>query len=515
MDRIPSLRRPDDFPQSQIDTKRPRTCSDIPHATSPRSPQSPSLSMSNPGSYCHTPKATIYISGDDGNGERTPLSDASDMTRSLQGLCLTASISFNSPRSAGRECTSGEPPKSSPFIYCETDTFGGDKTTRASHANISVFPDSPMIPALPPCKPATRLPGVKNRLELVLAEREIERLSREMMVDSSTPSESNWSAARVRFDDDVKVYEYDKPVYDDSASEADMSGFQPSSEGLEGWSNCSPDGSLSTLPEADDCISAPTNIAFIPLIPNRRLVGGGGEDIEKKHYDRFKKLRSDSFRSPSLEYRKSDVPNLTAVETPHQRPTPIRICLPTATSTPSLPSSSSSPSSKPNLTSSDTPGYSTAENLPPDSGAVSSANRRMNSILDTPSLPTPSYLVPPSFPSPVGTITVQSPTGVDKLFAESLRPSEDSFEPQTPSARSRKGSNRASMDESATLAGGDRTSRSASSAMLGFKSCRSLSPLSRFQTLVTDTIELSSARDDDREDQDNNKRMNSTPAVVV
>eukprot|EP01054_Gregarina_sp_Poly1_P010865 Gregarina_sp_Poly_1__10864@NODE_844_length_6011_cov_277_085128_g601_i1_p1_GENE_NODE_844_length_6011_cov_277_085128_g601_i1NODE_844_length_6011_cov_277_085128_g601_i1_p1_ORF_typecomplete_len496_score59_96_NODE_844_length_6011_cov_277_085128_g601_i138145301 len=495
MERSTTLRRAHSTP-SQLEAKR--LCMSTPSADA-FSPTIPFRSAND--AWASLDPATID----------TDSSHSGDMTHCLEGLRLGSSLSFSSPRSIGRDAKSEIPPKSTPFVYCETDTFGGDQTTKASapttlaHTSISGFPAS-STPLDQPVKAATKLPGVKNRLELVLAEREIERLSRELMGDLTTPSESNWSAAKVRFDDDVKVFEYDKPVYDEILEDS-LLGFQPNNVGLEPWSAALHCGSNSDISEfGDDCICAPPHMAFIPLIPNRRLVGGGGEEIEKRQYNRCKKraMCTEPMSAPSciddsggVSGGTSSCPNL------NERSEYYDAAANRAAR------NGSETAAQMRRTISEMDDETSTSNCDATKRVGLSSVQNSNNTLP--------YFFPPPLLSPIAQVTVQSPTGVDKLLAESLRPTEDSQEPQTPSARSRKGSMsscRASMDESASGGGGgDRTNR-AGSSNLGFKSCRSLSPLSRFQTLVTDSIDLKT-KDNSSEEQDNNKRMNSTQAVVV
>eukprot|EP01053_Blabericola_migrator_P007211 Blabericola_migrator_1__7210@NODE_365_length_9399_cov_81_035255_g292_i0_p1_GENE_NODE_365_length_9399_cov_81_035255_g292_i0NODE_365_length_9399_cov_81_035255_g292_i0_p1_ORF_typecomplete_len645_score81_81_NODE_365_length_9399_cov_81_035255_g292_i046156549 len=409
----------------------------------------------------------------------------------LQGLCLTSSISFQSPRNA-TGCDHLPPSTSSPFIYCETDTFGGDQTTRAVDANISSFPLTTSPP--PPYKrsstrqrrliltdqrtassPTNSTVGDEN-VDVVEAEAR-EAPSQEVSKDEDDGDfRLPWCAAKVRFNDDVKVFEYDKPVYDDLLNDEELmtlkagaldDGFQPNNAGLENW-NTDAAYASETLDDMDDCICAPAHIAFIPLIPNRRLVGGGSEDIEKKLYDRLKRkpdssynVNTESSSADSTCHTSDDRPPSPAAApvakstldvsvgvTPRHTPSPRLLTESIESEPPSLEVFTAvlnmgSPAVTPPAK------QASGEYRGEDSSQSSNEDPLVPSLqvllpVASPglisSLSSPSAAPTLSLLSPVSKLTVQSPTGVDKLYAESLRPTEDSMEPQTPSARSRKSS---------------------------------------------------------------------------
>lgn len=117
---------------------------------------------------------------------------------------LTSTISFNSPRQHHTP-----PPISSPFIYLETDSFGGgDVTRRASLISppASLPNDTPVHKS----SPASYLPGVKSRLRRVLAEMEYE-ISHpiEFELEQQQHFEvANWKPKKVRFHAHVQLYTY-------------------------------------------------------------------------------------------------------------------------------------------------------------------------------------------------------------------------------------------------------------------------------------------------------------------
>eukprot|EP01056_Protomagalhaensia_sp_Gyna25_P002339 Protomagalhaensia_sp_Gyna_25__2338@NODE_228_length_4268_cov_30_310002_g178_i0_p1_GENE_NODE_228_length_4268_cov_30_310002_g178_i0NODE_228_length_4268_cov_30_310002_g178_i0_p1_ORF_typecomplete_len435_score80_92Gram_pos_anchor/PF00746_21/0_32_NODE_228_length_4268_cov_30_310002_g178_i015972901 len=326
-------------------------------------------------------------------------------------LRLAAAISFSSPRHASPV------PANSPFVYCETDSFGGDETTRAATANISAFPQAQPNETQPALLP----PDTKENHK-----------GPDLLQDDSP-----WVAARVRFSDNIKIFEYDKPEYEDN-DEDPLAGFQPNNAGLESWNLSSGGGDLSD----DDCISAPAHIAFIPLIPNRRLVGGGREDIEKKQYDRLKKRPPPKSPSPlgGSEVR-SELGGLRGVEIKSDDS-----CCGGEMSTRHggcTGDASLRHSFRPSLIEEASSSLSVAAG---DDGSASPTTGDQSSFSLLVAGGSSLILVNGDSPGNGGGTSAPAPASssselpADKLYVESLRFGEEWREPRTPSARSRKSS---------------------------------------------------------------------------